>query len=203
LAGVGAIVLAAGGSSRMSAGGGAPKQLLLYAGKTLLRHAVDAVLEAGCRPVVVVIGASADRVQAELGSLPVTVAPNADWDRGIGTSIRAGVGALRALEPEIGAALIALCDQPVGLSDAVRAIVSTFRQSGALIVASEYEGTVGPPALFRRDLFDELLHLADAEGAKRIIQSHRADAIAIPCPESAVDVDTPEDYRSLQSREPY
>ena len=55
LADVGAVILGAGGSTRM----GVPKQLLQFGGETMLRRAASAALEAGCRPLVVVTGAHA------------------------------------------------------------------------------------------------------------------------------------------------
>jgi serine/threonine-protein kinase len=47
LAGVGAVILAAGASTRM----GVPKQLLQFGGETMLRRAASFAIEAGCRPV--------------------------------------------------------------------------------------------------------------------------------------------------------
>src|SRR4051812_32915405 len=76
---VGVIILAAGASTRM----GRPKQLLLHRGQTLLRRAVETVLASDCRPVVVVIGAHADLVKRELEHLPVLVAENREWEKGM------------------------------------------------------------------------------------------------------------------------
>src|SRR5213078_4433048 len=59
---IGAVVLAAGGSSRF----GRPKQLLTFHGETLVRRAVRAAAEAGCNPVIVVAGDLADSIRSEL-----------------------------------------------------------------------------------------------------------------------------------------
>jgi hypothetical protein len=75
---VGALILAAGGSTRF----GEPKQFLQFEGETLLRRIAKAAHEAGCAPIVVVAGDSADRVIAELHDLPVHVVQNAEWRRG-------------------------------------------------------------------------------------------------------------------------
>ena len=53
---LGAVILAAGGSSRL----GRPKQLLAFGGETLVRRAVRAALETGCDPVIVVVGEIGD-----------------------------------------------------------------------------------------------------------------------------------------------
>ncbi|HEX8897614.1 MAG TPA: NTP transferase domain-containing protein, partial [Chthoniobacterales bacterium] len=59
---IGAVVLAAGGSSRL----GQPKQLLTFRGETLIRHAVRAAAEAGCDPVILVVGAMSDTIRSEV-----------------------------------------------------------------------------------------------------------------------------------------
>ena len=59
---VGAVILAAGGSSRL----GRPKQLLQFRGKTLVRRIVDAALEGGCSPIVVVVGSDKGKIAREL-----------------------------------------------------------------------------------------------------------------------------------------
>ena len=58
---IGAIVLAAGESSRL----GTPKQLLKYAGQSLLQHSAEAATASGAHPVVVVLGANADIIKKE------------------------------------------------------------------------------------------------------------------------------------------
>ncbi len=62
--------------------------------------------------------------------------------------------------------------------------------------------TRGVPALFGRTLFPELLKLRGAEGAKRVITRHAAEAVFVRVPEAAFDVDTPNDYRALQNSVP-
>ena len=47
---IAAVVLAAGGSSRM----GRPKQLIAVHGRSLIRHAVESAIDGGCDPVIVV-----------------------------------------------------------------------------------------------------------------------------------------------------
>jgi MobA-like NTP transferase domain len=66
-AGVGAVILAAGASTRM----GRPKQLLQFGGETMLRRAASFAVEAGCRLVVVVTGANAAPSREALRGLDV------------------------------------------------------------------------------------------------------------------------------------
>ena len=103
---IAAVILAAGESSSL----GQPKQLIQFRGKTLVRHMVDGASEAGCRPVLVVLGNSnqtasgsargeareheidlVEAISSELKKTGATIVANPNWKRGIGTSIRAGV----------------------------------------------------------------------------------------------------------------
>ncbi|HKC63080.1 MAG TPA: nucleotidyltransferase family protein [Pyrinomonadaceae bacterium] len=196
---IGIIILAAGASSRM----GEPKQLLPFRGESLLRRAVRAALETECHPLVVVLGANAHLLQEEIASTGAHIFVNHSWTEGMGSSIRCGLQ--RALEAEshdeIEAAVFMLCDQPCVTSGVIRRLVDAYRASEALLVASEYEAegekTVGVPALFSRALFPELMALRGAQGARRIIASHRQEATVIAVPEAAFDVDTLDDYRAL------
>lgn len=192
---IGLIILAAGASTRL----GTPKQLLPYEGKSLLRHAAETALASSCRPLVVVLGSNPAPLRLELEGLPVHCVENPDWEQGMGSSIRAGMKALLAASgPEREAALFMLCDQPHVSAALIDALIAAYRQTVSPLVASEYGGTLGVPALFDRSLFSELSLLNGAEGAKQILQRHRAQAIGIPFPKGTVDIDTPEDYLRLK-----
>ncbi len=188
------VVLAAGASRRM----GVAKQLLQVRGRTLLRHAVDAALGSSCRPVVVVLGANAEAVRPEIEGLPVQVVWNARWSEGLSTSIRAGIEALAAADPP-EAVVLTLCDQPFVGSDSIEALVAAYRSTKRPIVASQYGGTLGVPALFSRAVFPELMALDGDSGAKQVIQRHAASVWPVPCPQGAVDLDTPENHEAVRS----
>lgn len=189
-----AVVLAAGGSSRM----GRPKQLLVYQGRTLLRRAAETALASACRPVFVVLGKDFERMKEEVADLPVRVLHNSQWQSGIGVSIRIGVEAA-ASEGKADDVLLLLCDQPHVTPGLLDELVKAKRQAGSLIACCEYAGTVGVPSLFDRSLFPDLMKLRDDEGAKRIILQNLGRAVRIELPDPATDIDTPEDYRRLCS----
>ena len=191
---VGLILLAAGGSARM----GRPKQLLPYEGTTLLRRAAQAAVASECAPIVVVTGAVAERCADELRGLSsVLVEPNPDWEKGMGTSIRAGLLRLLRERPSVAAVVIMLCDQPRVEAADLRRLCDIHRATGKGVVASEYAGTLGPPCLFAARWFVALQSLGDAEGAKRLIQSAKDDCCTAPAPGAALDIDTPDDYEQL------
>lgn len=192
---VGLILLAAGGSSRMGEAG--PKQLLPYQGKTLVRHAAQICAATRCQPVFVVIGAQAERVRKELEGLKVSVVENARWREGIGSSIRAGVEAAAQIDPGLDALIFALADQPKVKAGHLDALVEAYERDRPGVVASEYGGGAGVPALFDRRLFGELLALTGDAGAKSVIARHRSEAVVLPLPEAEIDVDTPDDIAPL------
>jgi len=191
---VGVVVLAAGGSRRLPG----PKQLLRFRGKTLLRHAAQTAVSAGCGPVVVVLGAAAlaSQLRFELSDLDLTIVENPRWQEGMSTSIHAGLDALERAEA-LDAVLITTCDQPHVTAKLLKQIVAAYRQAHPPAVASAYAGTIGVPALFGRPLFAELLGLEHDQGAKRILERHLEAVARVPFEQGAVDIDTPEDVRHL------
>ena len=190
---IGAIVLAAGGSTRL----GRPKQLAQFRGRSLLRGACEAVLEAGASPVVPVLGAAADACEAELAGLPVKTARNAQWQTGMASSIATGLDALASEGSPADAVLICLCDQPHVKAEALRELIRLHESSGAAIVASEYGGVLGAPALFATRCFEALRGLRGDEGARKLFLKFADEVRVVSHQAAAFDVDTPEDYERL------
>ena len=186
--GIGIVVLAAGGSTRM----GSPKQLLPLAGQSLLRRAATVAVATGCRPAVVVLGRDAAAMRAELAGLAVTPVDNPDWHLGMGSSIRAGVSAV--MSAELAGVVVTLCDQPHVDAAALATLIDAFHRTGRT-VAARYADTVGVPAVFGRPMFPALLSLDPIAGAKRLLMGD--DVVAVDLPAAAVDVDTPADYRRV------
>ena len=189
------VILAAGASVRL----GQPKQLLRFRGLSLLRHATETALGSVCRPVLVVLGAFADRLQAELAALPVTVVINSAWAEGMASSIRAGLRVVASEAPGPDAVVIMLCDQPLLTSRMLDQLVRVHRLEARGIVAAAYEETLGVPALFSRRYFTELASLEEDQGAKRIIFKHEIDLARISLPEAAFDVDRIEEAKLLEN----
>ena len=195
-AGIGLILLAAGGSSRL----GHPKQLLPYRGRTLLRHAAETALASACRPIVAVLGAQADHLRPEMAGLEVLIVENPEWEQGMGSSIRTGLAALEMSAPDVSGVLLMLCDQPLLSPEALDALVRSHLNTSSPLVASEYGGTRGVPAFFSRTLFPELRALKDAQGARAVIAAHASETITVPLPAGIWDVDTAADYARLRSQ---
>ena len=50
---------------------GQPKQLLPYKGQTLLSYVIKSVLASSCSPVIVILGANADKIEPEIVSTSI------------------------------------------------------------------------------------------------------------------------------------
>ena len=189
------VILAAGASKRM----GISKQLLRHRGRTVIRHAADTALGSTCRPVVVVLGANAEEIHPEVEGLPVQILQNPHWAEGLGSSIHVGIEALASQADPPEAVVLSLCDQPLVSSDDIEALVAAYRSTKRPIIASQYAGTLGVPALFAQPMLSELLSLAGDAGAKQVIQENLATVWPVPCPHAAFDLDTLEDYEAIRS----
>jgi molybdenum cofactor cytidylyltransferase len=182
------LVLAAGGSKRM----GEPKQLLRVGGEPLIRRVTHTALEADLHPVIVVLGAQADRIRPHLQDLAVSIVENPSWQEGMASSLSAGVEAIMADVPRARGLIVMLADQPRLTAAHLMNLEAAQRASNRTIVASDYGDHLGPPAYFGRAHFPALLALRGDVGARELLRAFDAESIAAP-PGSGMDLDDPAD----------
>jgi molybdenum cofactor cytidylyltransferase len=187
----GVIILAAGSSSRL----GMAKQSLEYKGQTLLQRAIHSALASECETVAIVLGARAEMLQASIINEPVHVFFNKAWEEGMASSIRCGLTELHKVTPQLTAVILMLCDQPFADAAIINQLIQQAEPN--TIVASAYNGTIGPPALFDKAFFPQLLTLSGNEGAKSILLQYEEDVITVPFPLGGIDIDTVADYNQL------
>jgi len=187
---IAAVMLAAGLARRM----GRQKLLLQLQGKPVVRWSVEHIVS-HVEDVVVVTGPEDTAIRQALENLSVRFAVNPRPQDGQGTSIAAGIAALK---PWTTAALIALGDQPRMPAAVVPALLDAFRRSGKAIVAPVYQGIQGTPVLFSSEVFGELRALTGDAGARAVVKVNpeRVEAVAFDLA-MPPDVDTPEDYAKL------
>ena len=189
----GAIVLAAGRSSRM----GRSKLMLPLGGRAVLSWTLEHVLAAGIEDVVVVTGPDTPDLVALIGEAPVRLAHNARAREGMSTSIQVG---LLALSPAVEAAFVVLGDQPSVGPDIYRRLLLP----DSAIVVPVYRAQPGNPVLFRRPVFAELFGLTGDVGGRAVVAADpdrvaRVELDVAPPP----DLDTPEAYRDLAAAWPF
>ncbi len=174
------------------------KQLLPYEGKAMILHAVMQAQKAGFAPVIVVTGSGSASVSEAVSELPAEIAWNADWQSGMGSSIACGMRKVGEVSPEAVAVAILLADQPRVVAEHLRDM-RAFLSPECLAVAAQYNGSLGVPAIFQRQLFPDLGAIPPEHGAKQILRRLGDEVIPFPLPEAAEDIDTPEDYSRLNS----
>ena len=177
-----ALILAAGASTRL----GEPKQLIVFQSETLLDRTIRIAREAGCSPILVVLGANADRIRQQCSLNDVTILHNDQWPQGMASSIRLGMQCLA----DQAAAIVLTCDMPAITPHHLRALAA----DGAL-TASRYADRNGVPAFFPQASFTDLLAVTGDQGARAIL----AKAPALDLPGGELDLDTPEDLARLHA----
>ncbi|MBV9104124.1 MAG: nucleotidyltransferase family protein [Candidatus Eremiobacteraeota bacterium] len=170
---------------------GRAKLLLPFAGTTLLRRVVERVARARIDDLLVVLGADAPALRAELVDLPCRVAQNPDFGSGMGTSFRAAV---EALAPDVTGALFALADQPFVTTAMCDALLKAYREMRPLAALARFGGIVAPPHVVDRELFPALGNTKSG-GVKALLYEHWDRCVVLDFPEEGLlDVDDPESY---------
>ena len=164
---IGAVVLAAGEATRF----GSPKQQLM------LGDVLRAVGASSVDEIVVVEGAYELETDAR-------VVRCAEWQRGMGASLRCG---LAALPTDTEAAVVILADGPDLVPEAIDRVITAWRGGAGAALATSYRGRRGHPVLLERSVWTEV----PDEGARELVSAFvHLDDLGHPG-----DVDYPEDLK--------
>src|ERR1043166_4239990 len=190
---ISAVVLAAGRAQRM----GEQKLFLPFKGKPVLQWVLETALASDLHEVICIVrDLRAVRQRIRLVHERLLWLVNHAADRGQSTSLIAG---LWATHPQSQGALFMVGDQPMIGSNLINSLIRQFTNGSALIVAPKFAGQVRNPALFRRELFPELLALTGDQGGKVLMDKYTDKSDLLEWHEEApfVDIDVPEDYERL------
>jgi molybdenum cofactor cytidylyltransferase len=187
--GVTGLVLAAGSSKRL----GQPKQLLPYAGTTLLDATLGVARQCGFDQLLVTVGGASSAVRESVDFAGVEVVENPEYSTGCSSSISAAVA---AVSDDASGIVLMLGDQPRVTTDAVHRLVE--QAAGSPLGVCRYSDGRGHPFWFHRDVFADLRTLHGDKAVWKLLESGRYDVADVdidgPVP---LDVDTWEDYEAL------
>jgi molybdenum cofactor cytidylyltransferase len=186
---VAGLVLAAGGSSRL----GRPKQLLPFAGATLLDHTVATARACEFDQLLVVLGGDAEKVRARVDLSGADVVVNPGYGAGCSSSIAV---AMEALDPAAGVLVLMLGDQPGVLPATVRVLLAA--RGDAPIAVCRYEDGRGHPFAFDETVFEDLRGLHGDKAVWWMLDERSGEVEEVPVwGHVPIDVDTWEDYEAV------
>lgn len=162
---IAAVVLAAGLSTRF----GGDKLLYPYAGKPLAAHIADTLVAMPVSWRIAIVPPAPSPREALFRERGFELVANPDPQQGMGASL--ALGAQRAIELGAAALLVCLADMPNVTAAHLTALLATGGDSGS--VATAFDGSRGPPAVFARRLFPELAAISGDHGAKHLLASAR------------------------------
>jgi molybdenum cofactor cytidylyltransferase len=188
------VVLAAGAGRRF----GSAKQLAELGGLPLLQHAVDAMLAVpAIDPVVVVLGAEAERVRAAVDLGRARTALCEDWEGGMAASLRCGVQAAG----DVDWLVVTLGDQPLITPQVIAMVMDRAGAAarGTLAVRASYGGVPGHPVALARELLAEVGALRGDRGARDLLTGPGVKMVEAGHLCRPDDVDTPDQLEAIRA----
>jgi molybdenum cofactor cytidylyltransferase len=189
---ISAIVLAAGLSTRM----GRPKQLLPYAGHTVIEQIVSVLLAAPVDEVLVVTGHERRAMETALAKWPVRTVFNSNYAQG--EMLSSAQTGLRAAAPEGQAALLAVGDMPAIEKDVVVRLIQSYRvASDERVYIPSYQMRAGHPVLVPRSYWETILSLPRGDNLRSVLRAKTTHVqwVVVDTPSVLRDMDTPADYQ--------
>jgi len=170
---------------------GYPKALLKYRDETFL-DTLTGLFGAYCQPVIVVLGAEADRIRAQVAR-PAHFVINPDYRRGQTTSMQCG---LRAAPPDAEGVLFTLVDHPAVAPETIETLLAEPRPA---VRVPRHNGQRGHPIWFSRALIPEFLELSEDGAARDVVRRYAEETEFLDVSDSGIvaDIDDLEAYRNL------
>lgn len=195
---VGAVILAAGRSTRM----GRPKIALPWGDTTVIGQVVRVLTSAGIGEILVVTGAARNEVRGAFQSLPVKELYNPDYPQGeMLSSLQVG---LSTLGDHLDATLVVLGDQPQIQARVVTALVQEYASTDSSLVVPSFQMRRGHPWLLDRSLWPAVLALKRRETLRDFLNANQASIRYVSVDTSTIlqDMDTPGDYQKYRPESP-
>jgi molybdenum cofactor cytidylyltransferase len=131
-------------------------------------------------------------VRAALKGLGLIYVRNEDYQSGIASSVKCGIG---SVPNDCDGAFVLLGDMPKVSGALLNELMQAFDEtSSARAVVPLHDGQRGNPALISRALFGDVTNLQGDIGAKALLKAAGEGVLEVPITSDAVtfDVDTPD-----------
>lgn len=191
------LILAAGFSSRM----GSFKPLLPIGDMTAVERVIDTLKKAGVHDIIGVTGFQRERLRSIFAAQGVAEAFNPDFERGMFTSVKAGIAkALAAGQPDKpGGFFLMPVDCPLVPAEVLEQISERHREHPDAFILPCYRGKNGHPLFIPVQYAEEILAYEGEGGLKAVRNRHEDKLIRLEADTEAVvlDMDTPEGYEEI------
>jgi molybdenum cofactor cytidylyltransferase len=183
---------------------GRPKLSLPWGGTTIVEHVIAAVTQGGVANVLVVVGPQQDELRELAERAGASVLVLAQDTAEMRDTVQRGLAWLEARfqpSPDDGWLLLP-ADHPCLDKDVVQQILHAGqRQPARSIVLPTFEGRRGHPVWIGWPHAATIEALPRGLGLNDYIRQRGAETLEVPVATASVllDLDTPEDYRRLQS----
>ena len=195
---IAAVIPAAGYSSRV----GFFKPLLPTDSSLVMERSVHTFQQAGIEDIRVVIGHKADLLIPVLTRLGVKTIMNPNYDKGMYSSVQAGV---MSLEKEIEAFFLLPADYAFVSAETIRSLLQAYEGSSFEVIYPVYQKVRGHPPLISMKLRDLILATEPEGGLKGLLEreTHNSPEIQVDDEGILIDLDSEEDYqRAIQGMLP-
>lgn len=182
------IILAAGKSKRM----GFAKQIIRINNEPLLKITLDKI-ESISEETYCVLGANKDLILEEIHFNNTVVIDNINYEKGLSSSISICIEFFEKKNLNYDGVLFVLGDQPAIETEYFLSIIKTFNEHKTKIIATNYDGKAGVPALFPKSFFKELKIIKGDKGAREILKNKAKSIIFESFKTNLVDIDTRKD----------
>ena len=194
---LGIIILAAGEARRF----GTCKQLAFFHTKPLLQHVIDTAIPLRPTRLVVMTGKYHEAIAAanDEGMLSgAELIYNPDWSSGMSSSIRLGC---ELLSDDCNHLLVLLADQVLISTRELETLIAQAVDGGS--ACAGFSETVGPPAVFSRAWYPDLLTLNTENGAKKLLTDPAKQVAVVPIKSAGWDIDSKDDLERLSNVSSY
>jgi len=190
---LGAIILAAGLSSRMEAF----KPLRHLGEKKIVEHVVRLFQDSGIGEILTVVGHRAQELIPVVEASSSQSVVNENYRDGMFSSVQAGV---EKLSQSCDAFFLLPVDIPLVQATTIDQLSKAFQQSpSALVCYPHYDQRRGHPPLINCQLAANILTYKGQGGLRGLLKKYEEQAVIVPVndPFIHMDVDTPEDLSNL------